>query len=153
MQIRKVTAKDIPAVSELAMRLADLERKWDPLIKDPNKQKKGHLEYFLKRFRQRRTQIFVAEDNGIIGFIMGEIQTSPLIYKYKQKGYVHDIYVLKSHRKQGVGQFLLDEMFQWFKEKDVKRVEINAYINNTNAIDFYKRYGFTSLSLTLRKMQ
>ena len=151
MHIRPAKAKDLLILPELSMRLEELERDWDPLIRDPRRQKSEYIKYFTKRFRQRNTQIFVAEDNGIIGFVMGEIQKVPDIYTQPFKGYVHDLYVVKKYREKGVGRALMNEMLKWFKQKKIKRVEITAYLDNENAIDFYKKCGFEPLTLNLRK--
>jgi GNAT superfamily N-acetyltransferase len=55
----------------------------------------------------------------------------------------------ESYRKKGIGKMLINNFIKWVKENKINRIKVSVYDKNTNAIEFYKKTGFTNYSLTL----
>lgn len=57
------------------------------------------------------------------------------------------LYVLRSHRGQGVARRLLDELIEWCAraevEQPVRRVYLTVNRNNSGSIEAYRRMGFS----------
>ena len=52
------------------------------------------------------------------------------------------MYVLKEHRKQGVGEKLFLKAFSFSKKKGYNRIILCTYPEMKEAIKFYKKHGF-----------
>lgn len=61
------------------------------------------------------------------------------------------MYVRPEHRGSGVGARLAETFFVWARERGAEQAEVTAYSANSDAIRFYEREGFRSLTLTLRR--
>ena len=75
-------------------------------------------------------------------------------YSYRKfEGYseIDTIFVLEEHRKKGAGSKLIKKFFEWSKEMKAQRAKVNASIQNTKAINFYKQNGFKEYTLCLEK--
>jgi len=66
-----------------------------------------------------------------------------LIPKFKPPvGFVQWTYLDRNHRREGVGQKLLDELLGWARSKGAVRVELQYIDNNTSAERFWAKLGF-----------
>lgn len=66
-------------------------------------------------------------------------------------GLFDELYVDDSSRGFGIGKRLLDEVMNWFKEKDMKRVKLHAYSWNKKAKKLYEDNGFTEYAVSYEK--
>lgn len=66
-------------------------------------------------------------------------------------GYLADMYVLPTYRRQGIGSKLFDSAQEWFRENGVRKVELNVLAKNTVGINFWKSKGFEDRRLVLLK--
>lgn len=57
-------------------------------------------------------------------------------------GYLEGIYVKPEFRKSGIANKLLAEGEKWLKEKGIKQIGSDAYIDNKISHDFHIRVGF-----------
>jgi ribosomal protein S18 acetylase RimI-like enzyme len=72
------------------------------------------------------------EDEKIVGFCSaqrGDVQNR-----------IGAIYILPEYQGQGVGKKLLEKAFNWLGDEKDATLEVAKY--NTNAIEFYKKFGF-----------
>lgn len=65
--------------------------------------------------------------------------------------YLDCLCVDKVSRKQGVGKKLIDEFSSIVKKKGAKYVKLNAFENNTPAVNLYKKEGFEEYSIYYMK--
>lgn len=105
----------------------------------PNPQK---AEEFLKtRLENKESKIFLAKDeNSYVGFT--QLYPSFSSLSMKPVWILNDLYVLETHRKQGVGKLLLDAAKQFAKETGSKGLTLTTAIQNTTAQSLYEKYGF-----------
>ncbi len=83
--------------------------------------------------------VVVAEEKGgIAGFVIAEV-TGP------QRGYIITIDVLAQHRKSGVGTQLMEEAHRRLIAAGTRRVILETAVNNTEAIRFYEKLGYTTV--------
>ena len=45
---------------------------------------------------------------------------------------------------------LQTKVLSWAKEKDLKELRLDVYINNTEAIKVYERFGFSKILVNMR---
>lgn len=154
MIIRKAKKSDIEDI----IRLADQLRKTEaPLDKTKNIKEDSYLsdvyrEKELKYISSRKKIFLVAEiDKKIIGYVNGYIVENSDIYYRDPVAYLDCLCVDKVSRKQGVGKKLIDEFSSIVKKKGAKYVKLNAFENNTPAVNLYKKEGFEEYSIYYMK--
>ena len=154
MIIRRAKKSDIDDI----IRLADQLRKTEaPLDKTKNIKEDSYLsdiyrEKELKYISSRKKIFLVAEiDKKIIGYVNGYIVENPDIYYREPVAYLDCLCVDKVSRKQGIGKKLIDEFSSIVKKKGAKYVKLNAFENNTPAVNLYKKEGFEEYSIYYMK--
>ena len=84
----------------------------------------------------------VAKDEGeIIGFLTGGIEHAMPFKTYRQHGHIHNLFILKEYRGQGIGARLIREFIQTCQENDVQRIVTDS--DDIAALQrFYTSLGF-----------
>jgi ribosomal protein S18 acetylase RimI-like enzyme len=96
---------------------------------------------------------FVAADNGrIVGFLhVSEDSTPPFAsvvpHRYAE---VVDLFVTEPHRRLGIGSALVDAAKAWAKARGLDYLNLLVLNENADASGFYQRYGFKTVSQTMR---
>ncbi|QQS29206.1 MAG: GNAT family N-acetyltransferase [Sphingobacteriales bacterium] len=57
--------------------------------------------------------------------------------------YLDDVIVTEKHRGKGIGKLLIDKVFKFAKEHEVKQVRWHVLDWNTPAINFYRQLGMS----------
>lgn len=99
------------------------------------------------KFKKDKTAIlfgaFDKKNNNLVGFIWG--------YEKIGKLHINYFYINKGYRGKGVGQKLINSMYEKAKEKNIDTIELMVGSKNTNAMKFYKKQGFISERVLLCK--
>lgn len=96
--------------------------------------------------------VLVAEhDDTIIGMCTGQLTVStaeggPAVI-------VEDVVVEEAWRSQGVGRRLMDEISKWARRMGVSRLQLLADKTNSEALEFYRRIGWTTTQLICLRKQ
>lgn len=133
-KIRQATPEDLPVLWRLLAQKAEFDKKLDTLSATPEALKEhlfGQPNYL---------KAIVAESEGeIVGF-------ASFFYNYstfltKPGLYIDDLFILPSHRRQGLGKAMLGYLAQLAIEHDCGRLEWLVAVGNENAKAFYQRLG------------
>jgi ribosomal protein S18 acetylase RimI-like enzyme len=101
--------------------------------------KENTRENFEKWFGEEDKEYFVAEENGkIIGFIL--LMTDDVVSNTVS---LSDVFVKEECRKQGFATELVNHAIDWSKESGAKEIVLAVGKNNTQAIELYRKAGFT----------
>lgn len=147
MNIRKVKKTDFDSILDLQLQLEDAEYEYDSnLVKHCYATEEGKKR-LKKRISKRSNIFFVAvnDDNNVIGFVDGYIPEDEWWYK-EPVAYLDHIVVDKKYRKKGVASKLIEKFEEIVKENNVKRIKLNAFPDNTPAINLYTKFGFKCYS-------
>jgi len=132
-QIRLATAEDMPQVLNLIKELAEFENEPDAVevsVDDLKTYGFGKDALF---------KCFVAEiDATIVGMALFYSRFSTW------KGetiHLEDLIVTQPMRGKSIGKALFEAVIMYAKTQNIKRVEWVVLDWNTNAIDFYEKYG------------
>jgi len=102
-----------------------------------------YLDHMKSQLGQDKTRMLVAEfGNHVVGFCFATIATRPPVFRDREYGTIWDLAVTASARGQGVGTALLNEMRQWFAQKEVDRIEVRVASTNESAQGFWRKAGF-----------
>ncbi len=96
---------------------------------------------------------FVAESEGkLVGFVAGELTTlqSPLQANVSV-GSIDHWYVVPEQRDAGVGKALLERIESAFSDLGVKRVNVEVWNFNNNALERYLEMGYRAHIQVLEK--
>jgi GNAT superfamily N-acetyltransferase len=118
------------------------------LERDFNVNHKAQARGFTMLLASPHAYIAIARmGTSVVGMI-----TAQLVVSTSEGGYsiwVEDLYVKPEKRNKGIGSALLDEIMRWGKKMGVKRYQLVADRNNSYALGYYKKQGWTVLHLAV----
>jgi ribosomal protein S18 acetylase RimI-like enzyme len=85
-----------------------------------------------------------------VGFTIVRIMRD-FYYQLDNFGYIEQLIVTKSERRNGIGGLLLDNCYVWLKSRGIKSATLKVYGTNDEAFRFYQREGFQMLRYELIK--
>lgn len=136
--VRNSKTEDSESVHSLLRIIADLHKNGRPDM-FPDLTSKYSFEQVQARLSAPENGVFVAESNGsVVGYIFCDIIK-------EGKGntlYIDDLCVDPDCRRMGIGKKLLDKAKSYANETKCSFLMLNVWEFNSNAVDFYKKYGF-----------
>jgi len=110
----------------------------------------GGKKYFTDLLSDNESICLFAE---VEGKIIGYIAASHKEISYRNSKYIEidNMGVVPEYRSVGIGKRLMEECIRIAKNRGFQKVFVNAYFQNTKAIDFYKRNGFSEIDVSLEK--
>jgi GNAT superfamily N-acetyltransferase len=78
----------------------------------------------------------------VVGFCIGSLQEKPPVYAEKHVGEIGSIAVKQGYQRQGIGERLLRQVFAWFKEHHIRRIETAFALGNMKSMNFWIKMGF-----------
>lgn len=142
--IRPATSDDVPALLPMVAAICALHESWDP-------DKYGFLPDIVERYRswfpQRATDprsvFLVAEvSSALAGYLIATIEDEIPIYRLKQFGFIHDMWVEPAHRGQGIARHLVDAAVARFAELKITQVRLDTAAANDIARRLFASCGF-----------
>jgi putative acetyltransferase len=103
-------------------------------------------DHLYELFQKERSVYFVAVINNEVVAGAGIFPTEGLPYKMCE---LVKMYVSSSARGKGLGKILLQKCVEAAKENGFEKMYIETMPELTNAINMYKKYGFTFISSSL----
>jgi ribosomal protein S18 acetylase RimI-like enzyme len=154
MDIRPATADDVPAVLPMVRKLCDLHRGWDPDKYDfEGDVEEMYRGWLTSRTRDPRSVFLVAarEGRGPVAFLIGTVEREIPIYRLKEFGFVHDLWVEEDYRNEGLARQLVMTAVERFREIGVVQVRLDTAAANDVARKLFEGCGFrTSVIEMLR---
>ncbi len=115
-------------------------------------------DIFKKRsIKELKEYVFEQLEKGlkIIGFYNDKELIGYLAYEIKEKAtkclWIDEFIITKKERGKGYGSLLMQEVKKISEKEKVKRIELNVYSFNENAIKLYKKLGYKEQRLILEK--
>lgn len=145
MTIRPATIDDVPAVLPMVRRIAVMHEQLDPAKygyrDNPAEMYRGWL---ASRTRDAQSVFLVAEtdDGKIVAFLVGTVESEIPIYRLRQFGFVHDVWVEEAYRNEGIGRQLVSAAVERFREIGAAQVRCDTLWDNIAARDLFKACGF-----------
>ncbi|MDP1719228.1 MAG: GNAT family N-acetyltransferase [bacterium] len=151
MEIRTFKKADLEGVLDLVKKMADYHHALDTFYKSVVDYKNWE-EMAAGWLNDPEMQLFVAEDVGkIVGYIRVGAEEAPEYSSEEKIGIVYDTLVFEGSRRQGIATQLFEKAVVWFQKKKVNFIELNVDARNEGAIDFWKRSGFGTVKLRMRR--
>jgi ribosomal protein S18 acetylase RimI-like enzyme len=141
VSIRKANSNDLPVMAGLLAELFTIE---DDFIIDTDKQIRG-LELLLQN---SHSIVLVAEIlNDVVGMMTLQRGISTAMGEYV--GTIEDVIVSQPYRATGIGTKLLASAIEEADQRKWGRLALGVDLRNTEAIEFYTKFGFTKSHMGL----
>ena len=150
--IRCATAGDETKVAELFLELVRQHVDFDPDRFSNFVTLQGAAEFYKSRFDVDDAAVVVAEvEERIVGFAYIEFEKLDYENLLENAAWLHDIFVERDERSEGLGKRLLNASAEAAKEIGAEKLLLTVAAKNTIAQDFFENAGFrqTMLEMTL----
>ncbi len=142
MKIRNFSQEDLPQVLELCREVR--QHHIDILNGYFTKQDDAFEQIgFINSLENDKMIALVAEDNrNICGYLLAEIKYAPYLIG-ANVAHIANFGVQKNSRSQGVGQKLMNALYDICVKKEIDEIRLGVFNKNAAAYKFYEKYGFT----------
>ena len=108
----------------------------------------NYFKMDLELINKQDGKIFLAVENDkVIGLVLGIINPNDEVDKLTNDcakiGNVLELIVKNSSRGHGIGKLLLNEIENYFRSINCKRINIEVFGPNKNALNFYLKNDYT----------
>ena len=143
--ITTASTRDADVISALSSEAQSLHAEALPHVFKPTPEATQPVETILEILAEPNNRIFLAHvDEEPAGYLYCEIirrDESWATYERNQV-YVHQMAVHSRHREKGVGSTLVNAATELASELGIRRLGLDVYAFNSEAISFYKNRGF-----------
>jgi ribosomal protein S18 acetylase RimI-like enzyme len=103
-------------------------------------------EFFSSLLQDENGILFVAEFRkqvvGLVHVFLRESSDMPIMVPRKY-AYIGDLVVSEKHRRQGIGEALMNQAQNWAVQRKVFQLELNVWDFNRHAINLFKKLGYS----------
>jgi ribosomal protein S18 acetylase RimI-like enzyme len=150
VHLRPATARDVPGLVPLLVRLKRLNEEFDPLLKVREDVAERAAELLQADIANPKGVVLAAEGVGpdkdkIVGVVRAQIRERKF-YQPELEGVILDIYLLPLYRRRGAGEFLLKETTERLKALGAGLVTAEFPTQNEIAVRFYQKRGFRPIT-------
>lgn len=161
MQIRNATAADVPSVLPMVRAICEFHEARDPerfgMLPDVVER---YARWLPERARDPRSVFLVAEIDGVdsvhgvegadstsvtsslAGFVVCTVEPEIPIFRVRECGWIHDVYVKPEARRGGVGRALVREVVARFRAIGVEQIRLHTGVFNDDARRMFAAEGF-----------
>ena len=154
LKIRPATQADIGAILQLWKILAEFHAHCDPIYELSI----NSMEIIEKRIKDQISTesniLLLAEDitqQKIVGYCKGGYSDYFPVFKMGKFGHISDLVVEPSYRNQQIGKKLYEEIYKWFLDKNITRIELGVATTNPISSNFWNKMGFQVFRQVLYK--
>lgn len=156
MHIRPATTNDITDIAILGKQIFKQHLEFDNLYYEYSENFDTLFRDWIKVTLLSPEQfIFVAEDTDtgkISGFISGFVKLLYPWFKLKSVGHISYLIIDQKQRGKGVGKSLEETALNWFKEKNIRYIELYVEEKNETGLSAWYSYGYKPFKKFLRKI-
>lgn len=111
----------------------------------------AYMHELRKAHNEGKDGTFIWEMSGeIVGWSWLKVHENEF-FREGAYGEINEIYVVPKWRRKGIGETMMIHAFNWFKEKGINTIRVEALASNKPAILFYKKFGFKPNYISLQK--
>ncbi|MBE9192926.1 GNAT family N-acetyltransferase [Gloeocapsopsis crepidinum LEGE 06123] len=146
MQIRPATPTDVPAVLPMVASICALHETWDSAKYGflPNPQQR-YEQWLTAQAKSDKSIFLVAEDaqTGHLGaFLVGTVEREIPIYRLREFGFIHDLWVEPQYRHAGVAKQMVMLAIEHFQRIGVKQIRLDTAAVNEAGQRLFSACGF-----------
>ena len=145
MLVRPAKTSDVAAVLPMVAKVCALHESWDPAKYGFLPNPAARYDGWLKRgATDPRTVFLVAEREAdkLVGFLVGTVEPEIGIYRLKEFGFIHDLWVEPEYRHEGIARQMVTLAMERFTEIGVKQIRLDTAMKNEPARKLFESCGF-----------
>lgn len=152
MIIREAKRQDIPSIRTLWQEMMDHHGTLDGRFRFSPDAPREFERHITQTLRCREMRVLVAEADGrVVGYILGEVHDRKAIYPVGRYGFITDVCVTASFKRNGIGRTLYLELLAWFNRENVTAIELYAAERNLASTAFWRSMGFSDYLRLMRR--
>ena len=149
IEIRPATAEDVPDLVGTSAALFAEDGAARDRLRDPRWPRRHGAAWLSGLITNPNALVLVAVAEGdVAGHLVGLFTAPSEMWRGAQAELV-SMYVVRDLRNRGVGSGLVARFTAWARERGATRARVTAYAANEAAVRFYRRHGYTPLSVVL----
>lgn len=153
MLVRPATAADVPAILPMVRALCAMHRAMDPdkynFLPDIEDR---YARWLPHRAADSRSVFLTAAAPQPVAFLVATIEPEIPIYTTREFAFIHDVWVERTHRAQGIARHLVDAAVARFSELGVKQVRLDTARANESARRLFASCGFRESSTEMLRV-
>src|SRR2546421_10025627 len=146
MQIRPAKPEDVPAVLPMVEKLCKLHESWDPAKYSFLPNVPQMYDHWLRERAGHGRSVFLVAETArpqkIVGFVIGTVEREIPIYRLKEYGFLHDLWVEPEYRNEGVARQMVTLAVERFRGMGVPQVRLDAAYGHEAARRLFAACGF-----------
>lgn len=147
MDVVEGTEAHLDAMVELIYENFEYHKQFDKRVILNDDLKISIREYFGKRIALDNSKFYLAKENDLfVGIIGVKVYNLLPINGSAKVGYVEDLYVKQQYRGRKIATALYNAANTYFTSNMVEEVSLNVMKANLDAIGFYEKMGFKTIS-------
>ncbi len=146
MLIRKATTADQVQLVNLRIALQHHLEQSNPLIWRLTQTGRQNLVQDVKNMLSEgnRLVLVVEEDDHIVGYAHAKTEHRT-DYEPNKVGFITMVFILKTHRRRGLGTHLIHTICQYFETENINNITLRYVLGNQEAEAFWHHLGFTPI--------
>jgi ribosomal protein S18 acetylase RimI-like enzyme len=154
VKLTPLSSTQVETVLDLWERLMEAGETSDPRYR-PTSDARSHMRPYVRRTWTRSkpfAQCLVAwDDSKAVGFVSCHpIERLPII-QHPPTAQIGDLWVSESHRRQGLGKRLVEDVTERAKKAGFINMEVGTLVLDARAVAFWRAMGFTDMRLTFTR--
>lgn len=138
----------------LQTHIAELDKRGVIVLKENFREE--YFKFVTEEVKKQYGKIFIAVKQGrAVGVVICKIfqggGEEEITTTCPKVGFISDLAVLKSQRRQGIGKALLAKAERFFKDGGCEYSQLEVFAPNTQAYELYKNLGFEPLCIYMSK--
>jgi ribosomal protein S18 acetylase RimI-like enzyme len=144
MEIRPATAADVPGILPMVAKICALHESWDKQkYAFKEKPEEMYRRWLTARADDPRCVFLVAErEQSPVAFLIGTIEQEIPIYRLKEFGFIHDLWVEEPYRHEGIARQMTMLAIERFTQLGVKQIRLDTAAANDAARSLFAACGF-----------
>lgn len=131
----------MPALLRLLDELDRFQGEWRVFAPRPEYRQQVGSRY-REALGDPATMHLVAEEAGeVVGMARGEV-VRPSSLSDEEALEISSVFVLETHRGRGIAKALVEGLFQFARERGLRRATLKTFAGNDPALAFWERLGF-----------
>jgi ribosomal protein S18 acetylase RimI-like enzyme len=156
-EVRQAKPADLPEVAKLAALMVRLHHAWDPrrfaILSEPIEP--GYEHWLGQEIKNSRAVVMVAvsakPQAAVLGYAYARLEPRDWNRLLDSCGFLHDLVVAETARRQGIAGALVDAVAAWMAEHGAPRLLLETAAANETAQKFFAKRGFRSTMIEMTR--
>lgn len=152
VKIRSAKPKDLASISGLWKEFMDFHKTCNQQFTRASDGHKKYVHFVTEQIEKITSCVLVAEwENKIVGYCVATISRYPPVFDRREFGYISDLAVSEVWRRRGIGKKIVEEIQNWFLEREIHRFEVRVLTTNDLSTSFWRKMDFLPYAEILHK--